>query len=89
VVSAFAQENNIPVVDYETLLAQPEINEVIANEVADLVSPHTGFKPFERVFKFKLLPKTFEVGLELSHKQEVMRHKVVEIYAKEVAALFK
>ena len=89
VVAAFAQENNIPVVDYETLLAQPEINEVIANEVADLVSPHTGFKPFERVFKFKLLPKTFEVGLELSHKQEVMRHKVVEIYAKEVAALFK
>jgi long-chain acyl-CoA synthetase len=56
--------------------------------VAELVSPHTGFKPFERVFKFKLLVKPFELGVELSHKQEVMRHKVVELYAKDVAALF-
>ena len=87
-VTAFAQENNIPVSDYEALLQQPEVIEVVANDIADLVSPHTGFKPFERVFKFKLIPKPFEVGVELSHKQEVMRHKVVEIYAKEVASLF-
>ena len=87
-VMAFAKENDIPILDYETLLQQPEINELIANDVMELVSPHNGFKPFERVFKFKLLQKPFEVGLELSHKQEVMRHKVVEIYAKETAALF-
>ncbi|MFQ3547865.1 MAG: long-chain fatty acid--CoA ligase [Termitinemataceae bacterium] len=87
-VTAFAKENNIPIVDYETLLQQPEIIELIANDVADLVGPHTGFKPFERVFKFKLLPRPFEVGRELSHKQEIMRHRVVEIYAKEVAELF-
>lgn len=87
-VMTFAKENNIPIVDYETLLQQPEIYELITNEVTELVSPHTGFKPFERVFKFKLLAKPFEPGVELSHKQEVMRHKVVEIYAKEVAALF-
>lgn len=87
-VLAFAKENNIPSIDYDTLLQQPEINELIANEVAELVSPHTGFKPFERVFKFKLLAKPFELGVELSHKQEVMRHKIVELYAKDVAALF-
>lgn len=87
-VMAFAQENNIPILDYETLIQQPEINELVANDVADLVGPHNGFKPFERIFKFKLIPKPFEVGVELSHKQEVMRHKVVEIYAKEVAELF-
>jgi long-chain acyl-CoA synthetase len=86
---AFAQENNIPIVDYETLLLQPEINELIANDVADLVGPHTGFKPFERVFKFKLLAKPFEVGRELSHKQEIMRHRVVELYKKEIAELFE
>ncbi len=87
-VMAFAQENNIPILDYETLIQQPEINELVANDVADLVGPHNGFKPFERIFKFKLIPKPFEVGVELSHKQEVMRHRVVEIYAKEVAELF-
>lgn len=85
----FAQENNIPVLDYESLLQQPEINELIANDVADLVGPHTGFKPFERVFKFKLLAKPFEVGRELSQKQDVMRHRVMELYAKEISELFK
>jgi long-chain acyl-CoA synthetase len=87
-VMAFAQENNIPILDYETLIQQPEINELVANDVVDLVGPHNGFKPFERIFKFKLIPKPFEVGVELSHKQEVMRHRVVEIYTKEVAELF-
>ncbi len=87
-VVAFAKENEIPILDYETLLQQPEINELIANEVMELVSPQNGFKPFERIFKFKLLQRPFEVGVELSHKQEVMRHKVVEIYGKETAALF-
>jgi len=28
----FAEENSIPVVDYELLLQQPEINEIIASE---------------------------------------------------------
>jgi len=87
-VMSFAKDNEIPILDYEALLQQPEINELIANEVMELVSPQNGFKAFERIFKFKLLLKPFEVGMELSHKQEVMRHKVVEIYAKETAALF-
>jgi len=86
---AFAQENNIPVADYDALLQTAEVNELVANDIADLVSPRTGFKPFERVFKFKLLAKPFEVGKELSHKQELARHKVVEIYAKEMTELFK
>jgi len=87
-IMAFAKENNIPGADYESLLQQPEINELLSSEITDLVSPQNNFKPFERVFKFKLLIKPFELGVELSHKQEIMRHKVVEIYAKEVAALF-
>jgi long-chain acyl-CoA synthetase len=88
-VLAFAEENNIPIVDYELLLQQPEINEVVANDVADLVNPHAGFKPIERVFKFKLIPRTFEIGVELSPKQELLRHKIAAIYSKEIAGLFK
>lgn len=88
-VMAFAKENNVPVVDYESLLSQPEVVEVVANEIADLVGPHSGFKPFERVFKFKLLAKPFEVGIELSGKQEMMRHKIASIYSAEIAALFE
>jgi long-chain acyl-CoA synthetase len=88
-VMAFAEENNIPIVDYELLLQQPEINEIIANETADLVSPRNGFKPFERVFKFRLLARSFEQGRELSPKSELLRHRIAALYAKEIHALFR
>ncbi|MDR2111199.1 MAG: AMP-binding protein, partial [Spirochaetaceae bacterium] len=89
VVLAFAEENNIPIVDYDLLLQQPEINEAVANDVADLVGPRTGFKPFERIFKFKLISKPFEPGKELSPKQELLRHRITALYAREIRALFK
>jgi long-chain acyl-CoA synthetase len=76
-------------VDYELLLRQPEINAAIANDVADLVNPHGGFKPFERICKFKLIPQAFEPGVELSPKQELLRHKIAALYAKEIGLLFK
>jgi long-chain acyl-CoA synthetase len=88
-VMAFAEENNIPIVDYELLLQQPEINEIIANDVADLVGPKTGFKPFERVFKFRLIPTPFEPGKELSGKQELFRHRISARYVREIHSLFK
>ncbi|HUX39193.1 MAG TPA: long-chain fatty acid--CoA ligase, partial [Rectinemataceae bacterium] len=88
-VTAWAKENNIPIEDYETLLKQPEVVELIDGEVYGLVSAKNGFKSFERLFRFTLLPRPFEVGKELSAKQEVKRHAVNAIYAKEIAALFK
>ncbi|MDR0443969.1 MAG: long-chain fatty acid--CoA ligase [Treponema sp.] len=85
----FAEENSIPIVDYELLLKQPEINAIIASEIADKISPKTGFKPFERVYKFTLLPKPFEAGKELSGKGELLRHRIAALYVKEIHRLFK
>jgi long-chain acyl-CoA synthetase len=86
---AFAEENNIPIVDYELLLQQPEINQLITAEITDRISLKTGYKPFERVFKFVLLPKPFEPGKELSGKQELLRHKISALYAREIRQLFR
>jgi long-chain acyl-CoA synthetase len=88
-IMAFAEENSIPIVDYELLLQQPEINELISAEISDRVNLKTGFKPFERVFKFSLLTKPFEVGRELSGKGELLRHKIMVLYAREIYRLFK
>jgi long-chain acyl-CoA synthetase len=87
-VTAWAEENKVPIVDYEELLRQPEASELIDYEVNELVSAKNGFKSFERIFRFALLPKPFEVGKELSAKQEIKRHAIVEIYHKEVKRLF-
>jgi long-chain acyl-CoA synthetase len=88
-IMAFAEENNIPIVDYELLLQQPEINQLISAELSDRINTKTGFKPFERVFKFTLLTKPFEIGKELSSKQDLMRHRISAIYAKEIQRLFR
>jgi len=85
----FAEENAIPIVDYELLLKQPEVNAIIASEVADHVSPRTGFKPYERIYKFALLSKPFEPGKELSGKGELLRHHIMASYGKEIHKLFK
>jgi long-chain acyl-CoA synthetase len=87
-VMAWAKDNNIPILDYESLLQQPEVAELIDYDVNELVSAKNGFKSFERIFRFALLAAPFEVGKELSAKQEIKRHAIVEIYHKEVKKLF-
>jgi long-chain acyl-CoA synthetase len=88
-VTSWAEENAIPILDYESLVQQPEVVELIDSEVNELVSARNGFKSFERLFHFALLPAPFEVGKELSAKQEIKRHAIVEIYRKEVKKLFE
>jgi long-chain acyl-CoA synthetase len=87
-VLAWAEENAILIVDYESLLAQPEVVELIDSEINALVSARNGFKSFERIFRFKLLAAPFEVGRELSAKQEIKRHAILELYHKDVKKLF-
>ena len=44
---------------------------------------------YERINKIALLEKPFEVGVELSAKQEIMRFRINEIYSGEIKKLFK
>jgi long-chain acyl-CoA synthetase len=87
-VTAWAMDNAVPIVDYEGLLQQPEVVELIDSQINELVSARNGFKTFERIFRFALLANPFEAGKELSAKQEIKRHAIVEIYHREVKRLF-
>ncbi len=87
-VTAWAKENNVPIVDYEDLLRQPEVEELIDYEVNELVSAKNGFKSFERIFRFAMLGRAFEVDRELSAKQEIKRFAINELYKREIARLF-
>jgi len=88
-VTSWAKDNNLSFDDYDALLAQPEVKELIDYEINQAVNQKTGFKSFERIFRFALLKDPFEPGKELSAKQEVKRHAVAEIYKKEITRLFK
>ncbi len=88
-IEEYAKTNTIPYMNRDDLVDSPEINELILDEINSLVNPKSGFRGFERIFRFKLSPGSFEVGRELSHKQEVMRHAINELYKKEIKELFR
>jgi long-chain acyl-CoA synthetase len=86
---AFADERNISYSTYEELLKNHEVIKMFNHEIQGLINAKNGFRLFERVSQFALLPNAFEIGKELSAKQEIMRYKIAEIYAKEIKSIFK
>ena len=88
-IMSYAEEHNIPCKEYEELITRPEIEDLIRCEIDTIVSASNGFKPCERIFRFAILDKSFEIGKELSAKQEFMRHKVAELYKDKIAELFE
>lgn len=84
----YVKENNIPYMARFDITELPEVKELLNSEINELISAKNGFKSFERINRFAILPTSFKVGTELSAKQEVMRHKISQIYAKEIRSLF-
>lgn len=74
--------------DREDLLASHEVMEFFRSIVVEAISAKNGFKSFEQIYKFTLLKEAFQVNVELSAKQELKRHKVNEMYKKEIDSLF-
>ena len=88
-IENFAKEAGITYKKYEDLVKRPEITRLIEGEVNQRINSKNGFKMYEKINKVCLLPKEFEVGVELSAKQEIMRYKINTLYAKEIKSLFK
>ena len=84
----FAEENNIPVEPFTSLLKNDLVYDLIFKELERLVTPKTGFKPFEKIGKFAFLEKPFELGVELTAKGTVQRFKVQEMYKWQIASMF-
>ena len=87
-VKNYAAKHSIPGTALPDLLAQPEIKKLFEQQISIRINHEHGFKIFERINTFTLLAKPFEVGIELSAKQDIMRHKIAELYREQIAALF-
>lgn len=87
-IISYAQEHGLPTDDYERLLEDHHIMDLIRNEIDSKICDTEGFRICERIYRFALLKESFAVGRELSGKQEMMRHKIVELYKEEISGLF-
>jgi long-chain acyl-CoA synthetase len=88
-LEAVAAEKGMSYLEKEELPDNPAIQELIHLEIQKLINPRKGFKVHERIFRFKLMPKKFEVGKELTMSLKIRRNVVYELYAKEIESLFK
>ncbi|TFH04491.1 MAG: hypothetical protein E4H09_03545 [Spirochaetales bacterium] len=88
-IEKYADENHVPYATYTDLVEDPAIAELIRHEISDRVSAKNGFRGFERIGKVAILEKPFEVGQELSAKQEIKRHVIAKTYKKQIDALFE
>ena len=87
-IKNYADENGIQYESYEGLLENEHVLKLYDSEINGLISAKNGFKTFERIAKFHLITKQFEVGVELSAKQEIMRFRINDIYKNEIAAMY-
>ncbi|PKL11895.1 MAG: long-chain fatty acid--CoA ligase [Spirochaetae bacterium HGW-Spirochaetae-8] len=87
-LEVYIKQNAIPYMARFDICELPEVNELLNSEINELISSKNGFKSFEHINKFTILKTSFKIGQELSAKQEVMRHKVQQLYKKEIDSLF-
>ncbi|MBN1647471.1 MAG: long-chain fatty acid--CoA ligase [Spirochaetales bacterium] len=84
----WCKEQHIDFSDEDEMLDSLEISQLIENEIREYISRKNNFRPFEHIVRFRILHKAFEVGDELSQKQEMKRFVISEKYGNEIDQLF-
>ncbi|MBX3721019.1 MAG: AMP-binding protein [Turneriella sp.] len=66
-----------------------EIQKLFKTEIKERVSEKAGFKNFEKVTTFAVIPDEFKVGDELTQTLKVRRNVVFDKYAKQIEEMYK
>lgn len=74
--------------EYERIVASMEAQATIRKEVQSLINAESGFKSFERVVVFSLVPGPFVVGDELTAKLSLKRHRIAEKHAELIESMY-
>jgi long-chain acyl-CoA synthetase len=74
---------------YADLAKSEEVYKEILKEVKSIITTENGFKAFEKIGDVRLLPKTLEVGDELSAKMSMKRHIITDKYQDLIDSIYK
>lgn len=70
------------------LAANPKAGHLIDEDIRNLINHSNGFKSFERITAWRLVPKPFEVGDEMTNTFKLKRHVITDRYAHLIAEMF-
>ena len=88
-IERYLKSEGISYVSRDGLERIDQVHQLINSEIARLISKPNGFKAYEQISRFCILPESFENGRELSAKGEVKRKAVNELYRKEIDGLYR
>ncbi len=80
---------NNETLDIDELAKDDTVIDLLRNEIKRMVSASTGYKSFEKVVDFRLIPKPFEVGDELTNLGKMKRHVITDKYQSLIADIYK
>jgi long-chain acyl-CoA synthetase len=72
----------------EDLTLNPEVRKIIQSEIHRMISVSNGFKRYEIIREFRVLPDTFQVGRELTNLYKIKRHEVETKFNHVIGDLF-
>ena len=72
----------------DELAANPKVHRLLDEEIRNLVNHSNGFKSFERITAWRLVPKAFEVGDEMTNTFKLKRYVISERYARLISEMF-
>lgn len=75
-------------VSMSELADMPEVRKIIKKEIKGLISLTEGYKKYEQITEFRILPERFEIGQELTNLFKIKRHVVTEKYKDTIEELF-
>ncbi len=67
----------------------PEANQMMREEIRHNISTDAGFKSFERIHDFRMVPEPFTVGVELTNLFKLKRHVIQDKYADLIEDIYK
>jgi long-chain acyl-CoA synthetase len=87
-VIEFAKKNNMAFSSYEDLLQNKTVINEIGKILKNSINQRNGFKDFERISFFSLLPQQFEVGEELTNSFKMKRNFIAKKYSNKIDSLY-
>ncbi|NBK20803.1 MAG: long-chain fatty acid--CoA ligase [Spirochaetia bacterium] len=86
-VEEYLTNEQIPYLS-DKLASMKEVKALVEASINEIISAKHGFKSYEHISRVILIGKSFEIGVELSAKQELKRFEINKLYKQEIEQLF-
>jgi long-chain acyl-CoA synthetase len=81
-------KRGIKVEEISELTHNQDAQKLIKDEIRKLTSLGNGFKRYEQIKDFRILPQSFEVGEELTNLHKIKRHVIMKKYDHLISEIF-